>query len=120
MHINEIAESEEMGNIINPRVIIITISYNTPEYTIKSIKSILKSDFKNFKIIFIDNASNLENVNNLRKNLPKDERLEIILKDKNLGYVNGVNLGLQEGLKFKPDYFMIMNNCKIMGSKVSS
>ncbi len=106
-----------MEYIINPKVIIVTISYNTPNYTIKSIKSIFKSDYKNFKILLIDNASIEDNFNKLRKNLPKDERLILILQNKNLGYVNGVNFGLEESLKFKPDYFMIMNNDTLIDPK---
>ena len=96
------------------KVVIITISYNVPEYTIKCINSILTSTYDDFTILLIDNASEQINISKLKANLPNDKRINLILQDKNIGYVGGVNKGLAEGSKYNPEYFMIMNNDTII------
>ncbi|NQU88515.1 MAG: glycosyltransferase family 2 protein [Mariniphaga sp.] len=96
------------------KVVIITINYRQNEYTLDCIKSLLKSDYPNFQILLIDNGSEKEKAVELEEGLPKDERIILHTITENLGYVGGVNYGLKEGMKFVPDYFMIMNNDTII------
>ena len=95
-------------------VMVVLLNYNQNEYTLKCIESLLESDYDNFKILLVDNGSTKENANELFEKLPKEERLIFKRLEKNRGYSQGTNFGLKEGLKYDPDYFLIMNNDKII------
>lgn len=95
-------------------VVIITLNFNQNDYTLKCVESILKSKNIKYHILLIDNGSTKENVDILIKNLPKSNNLTLKKIEKNIGYVGGINYGLKEGLKFGPNYFLIMNNDTII------
>lgn len=97
-------------------VLIITLNYNQNEFTLSCVHSILKSNYNDFKLLLIDNGSNINNYENLKKNIPKNNKLILKRIEDNSGYVGGINFGLQEGLKYYPDYFLIMNNDTIIDS----
>jgi len=103
-------------------ITIITINYNQSEYTIKCVKSILLSNYKNFQIILIDNGSTNEIYWHLRKEINniKDNRIHLKRIEKNIGYVRGINYGFEKGLEFKSDYFLIMNNDTIIDKNAIS
>jgi len=98
----------------NNKVIVITLNYNQNEFTLKCVESLLGSGYENFKILLIDNGSEEKNFRDLRRRLFSDERIILKRLEKNRGYVGGINYGLKEGLEFRPDYFLIMNNDTIM------
>lgn len=91
-------------------VIIITLNYNQNDYTINCIESILKSSYNDYKILLIDNGSKIENVKDLNKRLPLDDRLMFKKINPNRGYVGGINYGLSIADELISDYFLIMNN----------
>lgn len=96
------------------KVIVITINYKQNQDTLECINSLLKSDYANFKILLIDNRSTEENVDDLEKRMPPDKRILFHKISPNRGYVGGINYGLKEGTKLRPDYFLIMNNDTII------
>ena len=96
------------------RIVIITLNYNQNDYTLKCIESILKCSYDNFFLLVIDNGSTPENQDDLSKNLPVNNKLHFKKISDNRGYVGGINFGLEEGMKLKPDYFLIMNNDTII------
>lgn len=91
-------------------VTVITLNYNQNQYTIDCIESLLKSNYPNLKIFLIDNGSEINNYNKLIQGAPKDSRLNIIRLEKNIGYVGGVNHGLEKANESGAAYFLIMNN----------
>jgi len=91
-------------------ILVVILNYNQNEYTIKCVESLIKSKNQNFKILIIDNGSSKENQNELSRKLPKDEKVILKNIEENRGYVGGINFGLEEGAKLKPDYYLIMNN----------
>ena len=99
------------------KTVIIILNYNQNDYTLKCIDSILKSSYKNFLLLAIDNGSTKENQDQLMHKLPKDERLLFKVVKENSGYVGGINFGLKEGAKLRPDNFLIMNNDTILDEK---
>lgn len=103
--------------MIDPKVSIITLNYNQNQYTIDCVNSVLKSDYSNFEIILVDNGSTLENFKDLENRLPKDRRLIVARYIKNTGYVGGVNKGLSQANKSKPDYLLVMNNDTLIDEK---
>lgn len=99
-----------MSAFQKPKVAVITLNYNQIEYTVDCVKSLLKSDYPNFEIILVDNGSSEENFKILKNRLPKDLRLNLPRLEKNLGYVGGINFGLEKANETNCEYFLIMNN----------
>ncbi len=95
-------------------VVVLVINYNQYKYTVSCIDSILTSDYKNFKIILIDNGSTTEDVNNLTENLPESKKLFFKRIEHNIGMVGAFNFGFKEGVKLDPKYFMVINNDAII------
>jgi GT2 family glycosyltransferase len=92
----------------NKLVVVITINYNQSKMSLECIDSILKSSYKNYKIVLVDNGSKNSEFEILKANLNSSVIVERI--DQNCGYVGGVNRGLNVGSKYEPEYFLIMNN----------
>ncbi|WP_297634869.1 glycosyltransferase family 2 protein [uncultured Clostridium sp.] len=86
-----------------PLVYIILVNYNGFEDTKECIASLKKIDYKNYKIILVDNAS-VE-----KANLNFDGVITIKSKV-NLGFAGGNNLGVKKALKDKADYILLLNN----------
>lgn len=99
---------------------LILLNYNQTDYTVKCLNSILKSKYKNFNIVLIDNGSSLKNFVELKENISDDSRLKLLRLDINIGYVGGINVGLKEGAKLHPDYFLILNNDTILDENAIS
>jgi GT2 family glycosyltransferase len=95
-------------------VVVILLNYNQNEYTLKCVESLLKSDYENFNVMLIDNGSLKESADNLKMELPNDNRLIFKRIENNIGYGKGSNFGLAEGMKLDPAYFLIMNNDTII------
>jgi GT2 family glycosyltransferase len=93
-------------------VSIIIINYNTADFTVKCINSLLKHTPKNlsFQYIIVDNASHKESFNkvNTYVNSLRDEIDICLLRSKiNTGFGGGNMLGVQ---KAKGTYLAFVNN----------
>ena len=99
---------------IKPKVVILSLNYNQPEMTLECVNSILKLRYDNFSLYIIDNFSSEENFHELKDNLPKDSRVDLIRTSRNLGYGKGINFGLEYTKDLEPDYWLIMNNDTII------
>lgn len=104
---------------MKPLVSVIIVSYNTRDYTVKSMRSALKS--KGFKaveieVILIDNNSPDDTVSYTRKHLPS---VKVIANSDNRGFGGGNNQGAQlaQGkylLLLNPDAFLSPDSLRIM------
>lgn len=93
----------------NPLVYVLTLNWNGKQITIDCVKSILKSDYPNYKIVVVDNGSTDGSITALRKEF--NNKITIIENGKNLGYSRGMNVGLKYGFeKDNADYCLVMNN----------
>ena len=101
----------------NTSVAIITLNYNQTNYTIDCIKSVLNSTHRNFKIFLIDNGSKKKEFKNLKENFNNNTLIEIFRLPSNIGYVGGVNFGLEKASTHNFDYFLIMNNDTLIDSQ---
>ncbi|MBL7856266.1 MAG: glycosyltransferase family 2 protein [Cyclobacteriaceae bacterium] len=88
----------------NPLISIIILNYNQLEVSVEFLESAKKLSYKNYEIIFVDNASKENPSNFVATNFP-DVRL--IVNETNLGFTGGNNVGIKAG---KGDYFFIVNN----------
>jgi len=98
---------------MNKKVAIITLNWNTSDYTINLIKSLGNSSFSDFSLFILDNGSKKEDYNNLKKFIDAVQNLDIklIRSEKNLGFAGGNNFvffNFIERENFK--YVLFINN----------
>ncbi len=87
-----------------PLVSIITINYNSLEYTLDLLRSIAENPYRNTEIIVVDNASSNDPGPAILEAYPT---VQYIRSDINLGFAGGNNLGLKAA---KGDYLFLVNN----------
>lgn len=92
---------------------IVILNYLVYEHTISFVNSIKNQDTEGYelKIIIVDNNSSNESANILLKEFEHDDRVNIVVLKKNMGFANGNNMGYKELLKYMdPDYTIIAND----------
>ena len=94
-----------------PRVYIILLNYNGYKDTIECIESLHKVSYSNFSIVVVDNDSQDNSENILRKQYPQHT---IIQSGSNLGFAGGINIGIQHALCQGADYILLLNNDTIV------
>jgi len=73
------------------KVSVVVVNYNGLQYLDACLTSILKQDFSDFEVIFVDNASTDGSLEYARRHFPG---LVYISNQVNLGYAGGINSGL--------------------------
>ena len=86
-----------------PLVSIIILNYNAGQILLDCFESVIKTNYDNFEIIIVDNASEDKSH---RKCKEKFERVRIIENEKNLGYCEGNNIGIKNA---KGEFIVILN-----------
>ena len=86
-----------------PLVSIIILNYNAGQILLDCFESVIKTNYDNFEIIIVDNASKDKSH---RKCKEKFERVRIIENEKNLGYCEGNNVGIKNA---KGEFIVILN-----------
>jgi len=76
-----------------PFVSVIVVNFNGKEFIGECLDSVLKSDYPNFEIVLIDNASTDSSYQYLKKNYGKKKKIKIIRSNKQLYFTGGSNLG---------------------------
>ena len=89
-----------------PLIYIILINYNGYKDTIECVQSLKKINYKNFKIVIVDNASTNDSIVHLNKL----DDCTIIESKNNLGFAGGNNLGIKYAIKNLADYVLLLNN----------
>ncbi len=88
------------------KIYVILVNFNQSKLTIDCIESIRSSSVKIEKIIVVDNASNDNSMERLRK-IPDIELLE---STENLGFSAGNNIGIKYALSHNATHIMLLNN----------
>lgn len=92
-------------------VSLIILNYNGKDDTIEFLQSLKRTDYPNYEIIVVDNASTDGSVEAIRKNFP---RVKIVKNKKNLGFAGGINSGIR---KSKGKYVVISDNDRYVSQK---
>jgi len=79
--------------MMNPKVSIIILNYNGSKFIEGCLSSLFKTDYPNFEVILVDNASKDESLEIAERMFGKDPRLKIIRNSENLGFAEGNNVG---------------------------
>lgn len=83
---------------------IIIVNWNGRKWLEKCLSSLRLQTYKDFEIIFVDNASTDESVEYVKDNFPE---VKIILSSENLWFAWGNNLGIKNTIW---DYLLFLNN----------
>jgi len=89
------------------KVAVLILNWNSYQETINCINKLKKSTYKYYSIIIVDNNSDDDSFEQIKKDFPG---YEYIYSKKNLGYAGGNNLGIKKALENKADLIWILNN----------
>jgi GT2 family glycosyltransferase len=94
---------------------VVVLNYNNASATVRCIKSLLNSNYENFKIFLVDNNSSDNSVNAIKDFLYRGgefiKKIEFLESDYNGGYAYGNNIAIKEIVKDKRySYIWILNN----------
>ena len=90
--------------MIEPLVSIVVVNYNGLKDLKLCFDSLYNLNYKNFELIFVDNNSQDNSVDFIRKNYPI---VKIIELKKNYGFARGNNIGVAEA---SGEYIVLLNN----------
>ena len=93
--------------INKPSIAVILVNWKKYNLTSKCIDSLNKSNYKNFKIILVDNEYSEKSLIDLRN---KHKELIVFKEKNNLGFAGGNNIGIRYALENDYDYIMLLNN----------
>ncbi|MDI6572590.1 glycosyltransferase family 2 protein [Leuconostoc lactis] len=80
----------------NGLVSVIMPNYNTGEYVIDAINSVLRQTYSDIELIVVDDKSNDDSVSSIKEMANLDERIKLVLLDENQGAANARNIGIQQ------------------------
>lgn len=93
------------------KIYIIVLSYNRRDDTVECLKSLYLSDYPNYKVIVVDNASSDGSAEAVRRAFPQ---ADVIENSENLMYAEGNNVGIRRALAQGADYVLLLNNDTIV------
>ena len=98
-----------MKKLKEPRVAIITSTFNQEKLLEISLNSVLKkTNYKNYKIFVIDDSGKGEIGKKIKKNFKK---VDVTINRENKGFSKSNNIGIKKAIKFfNPDYFLLLND----------
>ena len=71
------------------------VNFNGKELLVRCLLSLLKTDYPNYEIVVVDNASTDGSSRELKKTFGSDPHLKIIINSMNLGHSEGCNIGVR-------------------------
>jgi GT2 family glycosyltransferase len=92
---------------IDPLVSIIILTYNGASVLDRCIQSVLNTNYSNFEVILVDNASVDGSYESAISKFGKDQRLYFVKNYENKGFAEGNNIGLTHA---KGAYVTLLNN----------
>ena len=87
----------------DPKISIIILNYNAGQLLLDCVESIKNTDYENYEIIVVDNASKDNSHKECKKKFPE---IELIENDRNLGYCEGNNVGIRN---VKGEFVVVLN-----------
>lgn len=100
----------------SPAVAAVILTWNNLADTLDCLDSLQKLDYRNFRVLIVDNGSTDNTVPIMRERCPN---ARIIQNMCNLGYAEGNNIGISYALKEGADFVLILNNDTIVDPGVA-
>lgn len=88
-------------------VYIVLVNWNGLEDTLECLRSLNEISYKNYKIVVVDNGSNNNQADVIKKKFPY---IKLIKNKRNEGFVVANNQGIELALKNGADYILLLNN----------
>ena len=88
------------------KVAAVILNYNTPQDTVNCVRLLMQEKGVDLKIIIVDNASNNNSVEIIKKEL--DQGIILIENKINKGYSAGNNLGLKRAIEEDCKYALVI------------
>jgi GT2 family glycosyltransferase len=86
-------------------------NYNNSSYTREAVLSLLGNDGHQFRIVVVDNDSDIGNVGALKNLGGEFQEVELILNRENVGYFRALNMGIKRLRSSQPDInIMVVGN----------
>jgi GT2 family glycosyltransferase len=92
----------------SPLVLIVLLNWNSAEETLAAVQSLRATDYCNYRILIVDNASQDDSLLRLRPLVSGD--LELMESSINAGYTGGCNQGMKRALELDARYVWLLNN----------
>lgn len=93
------------------KFVFVILHYYTIHDTIECVNSIKKLNGDSIEIVIVDNASPNETGKNIQGRYQKDDKVHVILSEKNLGFAKGNNIGFQFAKEeLNADFIILCNN----------
>ncbi|MBI1222186.1 MAG: glycosyltransferase [Bacteroidetes bacterium] len=89
---------------MSPKVVVAILNYNTRAFLEKFIPALKHTDYPNFEILVIDNASTDDSLDFLKKYHPEIRQVAL---NRNYGFAGGYNEGLKN---IDGDYYVLLNS----------
>jgi hypothetical protein len=91
-----------------PSVSVIILNYNGMGYVDECLRSVLRTDYTNFEVIFVDNASTDGSLDLVEHRWRRDSpvRLSVLRNEANYGYAKGNNIGARHS---RGQYLVFLN-----------
>jgi GT2 family glycosyltransferase len=86
---------------------VVLVNWNGWTYTAAAARSLDQSDYRNLKIIIVDNASSDDSLVQLRAAIP---HADIIAHPVNAGFSGGCNIGIRRAIEQGCEYVFLLNN----------
>jgi len=99
-----------------PLVSIIILNFNGKAFLYDCLSSVLKTNYPNFEIVFVDNGSTDNSVKYVKEKFGKDSRLKIIALNKNYGFAEGNNIGFKY-VSPESKYVVFLNNDTVVDNE---
>lgn len=94
-------------------IAIILVNFNGYDDTVECVKSIMKSSYRDYKIVLVDNGSG--DADKIKNDEFLNSNCSVILNQVNTGFSGGNNLGIKFAEeKYKSEYYLLLNNDTVM------
>ena len=94
-----------------PKVSLVILNWNGKDITIACLKSVEKIDYPNYQVIVVDNGSTDGSQKEIKAGFPSVHLME---NGQNLGFPEGMNVGIRYALDGGADYVFSLNNDTIL------
>ena len=89
------------------KVFVCILNWNKRDETLHCIQAVLAQDYRNLRVVVVDNGSTDSSVSALRA---LGTRIDLIENQENLGFTGGCNAGIRHALAHGADYVWLLNN----------
>jgi GT2 family glycosyltransferase len=99
-------------------VSVVVLNWNGLQDSLECINSLLSSAYPRFRVVFVDNGSNVDEAAIVAQAFGSS--VDVIRSLRNLGFAGGTNLGLRRALELPSDYVFLANNDMVFASECIS